>query len=524
MLSRFLAVIAVIVLGVVVGFTPACRQNSTPATSANNSPPDKAAPSSSAEQPPNRSADQTPNRNDTVGTSGTDRDDKVMTTDLFRRIAKAENPVVVAITAQSHVPSGELQQYFGNDDFFSRFFGGRPQLKEQLRHTLGSGFLINTDGEILTNSHVVAEAEEIRVALFNDERTIYPADVIGRDALTDSALIKLKNPPASLPTATLGDSDTLEPGDWVMAIGNPFELGHTVTVGVISYKGRPFATSEGRFQNMLQTDASINPGNSGGPLIDVHGEVVGINTAILSGDDRGGNLGIGFAVPIDTVKTLLPQLRKGSVQRGQLGVQILSMRLTQDDAKRLGLPKAGGAIISRVEPGSPAERAGLHPGDIVVSYNGQDVPDADHLTSMVADTAPGTKVPIVYYRNGKQETSTVTLGALQLEKKSSESSGQQGADHGSGFGLSLGDLTPDLASQLHVPGGTQGAVVQNVDPFTPASTAGMRRGDVVAEVNRRSIATAADAARELRSLNSGQPADVLFWRNGVQQFVELRRE
>jgi len=506
---------------VVVGFT-AHRRNSPPATSAYNSAPDKAAPSSSAEQPSKQPADQTTNRDDTVGTSGTDRSDKVMTTDLFRRIAKAENPVVVAITAQSRVPAGDLRQYFGDDDFFSRFFGGRPQLREQLRHTLGSGFLINPDGEILTNSHVVAEAEEIRVALFNDERRIYPADVIGRDALTDSALIKLKNPPANLPAATLGDSDTLEPGDWVMAIGNPFELGHTVTVGVISYKGRPFATSEGRFQNMLQTDASINPGNSGGPLIDVRGEVVGINTAILSGDDRGGNLGIGFAVPIDTVKTLLPQLRKGSVQRGQLGVQILSMRLTQDDAKRLGLPKPGGAIISRVEPGSPAERAGLHPGDIVVSYNGQEVPDADHLTSMVADTPPGTKVPIVYYRNGKQESSTVTVGTLELEKKSRESSGQQGADHG--FGLSLTDLTPDLASQLHLPGGTRGAVVQSVDPFTPASTAGMRRGDVVAEVNRRSITSAADASRELRSINSGEPADVLFWRDGVQQFVELRKQ
>jgi serine protease Do len=521
MLSRFLAVLAVIVLVVVVGFT-AHRRNSPPATSAYNSAPDKAAPSSSAEQPSKQSADQTTNRDDTVGTSGTDRSDKVMTTDLFRRIAKAENPVVVAITAQSRVPAGDLRQYFGDDDFFSRFFGGRPQLREQLRHTLGSGFLINPDGEILTNSHVVAEAEEIRVALFNDERRIYPADVIGRDALTDSALIKLKNPPANLPAATLGDSDTLEPGDWVMAIGNPFELGHTVTVGVISYKGRPFATSEGRFQNMLQTDASINPGNSGGPLIDVRGEVVGINTAILSGDDRGGNLGIGFAVPIDTVKTLLPQLRKGSVQRGQLGVQILSMRLTQDDAKRLGLPKPGGAIISRVEPGSPAERAGLHPGDIVVSYNGQEVPDADHLTSMVADTPPGTKVPIVYYRNGKQESSTVTVGTLELEKKSRESSGQQGADHG--FGLSLTDLTPDLASQLHLPGGTRGAVVQSVDPFTPASTAGMRRGDVVAEVNRHSITSAADASRELRSINSGEPADVLFWRDGVQQFVELRKQ
>src|SRR5262249_14193051 len=200
-------------------------------------------------------------------------------------------------------------------------------------------------------------------------------------------------------------------------------------------------------------------------------------------------------------KTLLPQLRKGSVQRGQLGVQILSMRLSQDDAKRLGLPKPGGAIISRVEPGSPAGRAGLHPGDIVVSYNGQEVPDADPLKSMVADTPPGTRVPILYYRNGNQQSSTVTVDALELEKKSSESSGQQGGDHG--FGLSLGDLSPDLASQLPLPAGTRGAVVQSVDPYTPASTAGMRRGDVVAEVNRRSITSAADASREFRSVNSG---------------------
>jgi serine protease Do len=522
MLSRFLAVITVILVVVVVGFTAAHRRNSLPLTSGYDSASGKAPASSSADQPSNRSPDQASNRDDSVGTTGTDHGDKVMTTDLFRKIAKAENPVVVAITAQSHVPASELPQFFGDDDFFSRFFGGRPQLRDQLRHTLGSGFVINANGEILTNSHVVAGAEEIRVALFNDERRIYPADVIGRDALTDSALIKLKNPPADLPAATLGDSDTLEPGDWVMAIGNPFELGHTVTVGVISYKGRPFATSEGRFQNMLQTDASINPGNSGGPLIDVHGEVVGINTAILSGDDRGGNLGIGFAVPIDTVKTLLPQLRKGSVQRGQLGVQILSMRLTQDDAKRLGLPKPGGAIISRVEPGSPAERAGLHPGDVVVSYNGQEVADADRLTSMVVDTPPGTRVPMVYYRNGKQESTTVTIGTLELEKKNRGTSNQQG--DGEGFGLSLGDLTPDLATQLHLPAGTRGAVVESVDPFTPASNAGMRRGDVVVEVNRQPIASAADASRELQSVKSGEPAYVLLWRSGVQQFVELRKE
>ena len=375
-----------------------------------------------------------------------------MTTDLFRRIAKRENPVVVAVTTQAHVKAPDFAQVFGNDDFFSRFFGGTPQPRDQMRRALGSGFRISPDGEILTNNHVVSGAEEIRVGLFSDEHKTYAAEVVGRDALTDSALIKLKNAPSNLPAASLGDSDALEPGDWVMAIGNPFELGHTVTVGVISYKGRPFATTEGRFQNMLQTDASINPGNSGGPLIDVHGNVVGINTAILAGEDGGGNVGIGFAVPIDTVKNLLPQLRKGFVQRGQLGVQILSAPLSDEDAKRLALPKPEGAIVSRVEPGSPADRAGLRAGDVVVSYNGQTVADASHLTSMVVNTPAGTHVPIILYRNGKQETVTATIATLELQP-SQDSGGQPGS--APGFGLTLGDLTADTAKRLRVPAGAQ---------------------------------------------------------------------
>src|SRR5262249_9968843 len=197
---------------------------------------------------------------------------------------------------------------------------------------------------------------------------------------TGRALIKLEQAPANWTVATLGDSRSLDPGDWVMAIGNPFQLGHTVTVGVISYKGRPFATTEGRFQNMLQTDASINPGNSGGPLLDMHGQVVGINTAILSGDQGGGNVGIGFAVPINTVKKLLPQWRERPVQRGELGVQVLTTPITDETAKQLGIPKAEGAIVSRIEPGSPAEHAGLNPGDVVVSFNNTSIRDADQLT------------------------------------------------------------------------------------------------------------------------------------------------
>jgi serine protease Do len=374
----------------------------------------------------------------------------------------------------------------------------------------------------VTNNHVVAGADQIRVALFGDDRKTYPAEIVGRDPLTDSALIRLKNGPGSLLAARLGDSDALEPGDWVMAIGNPFQLGHTVTVGVISYKGRPFATTEGRFQNMLQTDASINPGNSGGPLIDVRGEVIGVNSAILSGEGNGGNIGIGFAIPINTIKELLPQLRKGVVHRGQLGVQILSAPISDDEAKNLGLPKPEGAIVSRVEPDSPADRAGLRAGDVIVEYDGRPVPDADHLTSLVVATPAGSRVPIGFYRDGRRQTSTATVEELNLEDNSQN---DRRSDRGSvpGFGLSLGDVTPDVADQLGLPAGTPGAVVENVEPFTPAANGGVKRGDVILEINRHAVRSAGDATRVLGAIKSGQPAFLLLSRQGVQLFIELKK-
>jgi serine protease Do len=477
-------------------------------------------------------SDASPSKSRAVGTSGTrdrgdatDRDNgEPLTTGLFRSIAQRENPVVVAITTESRIAAAQTPEMFGDDDFLSRLFGynRQPQPREQRREALGSGFLISADGEILTNNHVVAGADRIRVALYKQDRKTYEADVVGRDPLTDSALVKLKNGPGNLPVASLGDSDALQPGDWVMAIGNPFFLGHTVTVGVVSYKGRPFATTEGRFQNMLQTDASINPGNSGGPLINVNGDVIGINSAILSGEGGGGNIGIGFAVPINTVKALLPQLRKGSVQRGRLGVQVLSAPISDDEAKQLGLPKPAGAIISRVESGSPADAAGLRPGDVIVSYNGKPVQDADALTGMVADTPAGTKVPIAYYRNGAQQSATATIARLDLEDNDNAGNNDRGG--APGFGLSLEDLTPDIARQLEVPPGVGGALVDAVEPYTPASNAGLKRGDVILEVNRQPVHSAADASRALRSVRSGDAAFLLLWRGGARVFVEMRKE
>jgi len=450
-----------------------------------------------------------------------DRSD-AMTTGLFRTIAKRENPIVVAITTQSRVKTPDVTQLFDGDDFFWRFFGGPRAPREAIQRSLGSGFLIGPE-EIVTNNHVVAGADQIRVAVFGDDRKTYPAEIVGRDPLTDSALIRLKNGPEKLPAATLGDSEALQPGDWVMAIGNPFQLGHTVTVGVISYKGRPFATTEGRFQNMLQTDASINPGNSGGPLINVSGEVVGVNSAILSGDGNGGNIGIGFAVPINTIKNLLPQLRKGTVHRGQLGVQILSAPISDDEAKSLGLPKPEGAIVSRVEPDSPADRAGLRAGDVIVEYDSKPVPDADHLTALVVATPSGSRVPIDFYRDGRRQAATATVEELNLEDNNQH---ERRSDRGSapGFGLSLGDVTPEIAEQLRLPAGTHGAVVENVEPFTPAATGGVKRGDVILEVGRQAVHSAREATRALGAIKSGQPAFLLLSRQGVQLFVELKKE
>jgi serine protease Do len=374
---------------------------------------------------------------------------------------------------------------------------------------------VSASGEILTNNHVVGGADRIRVALFADSTKQYDARVIGRDPLTDTALLKLDSAPASLPTAALGDSDALQPGDWVMAIGNPFNLGHTVTVGVVSYLGRPFQTSEGRFQKMIQTDASINPGNSGGPLIDTEGRVVGINTAILSGEE-GGNVGIGFAVPINSAKALLPQLRQGKVVRGRIGLQVSPVG--EDEAQALKLTAAAGAIVRQVERDSPAERAGIQPGDVILECQGHAVNSPDDLVAIVSAIVPGTRVPVVLVRNGTRQTVSVTIDALQ--------SGSTRADDqrvGGGFGLSLSDLTPDLAQRLGLRAATRGAVIDDVEPGSVAEMAGLRANDVILEVNHRTVRDAADATRALQQARDARVVFVLISRNGMQMFVSMRQ-
>jgi serine protease Do len=442
---------------------------------------------------------------------------ETMDTNLFRNIAKQENPVVVFITTQTKVQASP-QDLFGND-FFQRFFGVPMQPQTQVQRALGSGFLISADGDILTNNHVVAGAQQIKVGLFGNDRRTYDARVVGRDVLTDSALIRLEKGPGNLPVATLGDSSQMQPGDWVMAIGNPFQLGHTVTVGVISYSGRSFTVREGRSEDMLQTDAAINPGNSGGPLINVRGEVIGINAAILAGGDTGGNIGIGFAVPINTVKNLLPQLRKGKVVRGRLGLQVRTAPLTADEARQLGLPSAEGALVAMVQRDSPASKAGIQPGDVIVSYGGKPVVNADALVQMVTSTAPGTRVPVRLYRGGKPVDVTVTV-----EELTGEGEGQGGgAGSAESLGLQLQNITPDVAQQLRLPPGVGGALVAGVQDGSAASDAGLQRGDVIMEVNRQRITSAQGAARALQAVPNGQTAFVLVWRQGDEMLLTLQR-
>ena len=368
-------------------------------------------------------------------------------------------------------------------DFFDRFFQ-IPQ-REYRRSSLGSGFIISPDGYVLTNNHVIANATEIKVKLI-DER-VFDAKVIGSDPKTDVALLKLIKA-RGLPFAYLGDSDKLEVGDWVVAIGNPFGLGHTVTVGIISAKDRQIG--HGPYDDFLQTDAAINPGNSGGPLFDTTGNVVGINTAIIA---RGS--GIGFAVPINLAKQLIPQLKEhGKVTRGWLGVGI--QELTADLAENFGVKPKEGVLVSQVFEDSPADKAGLKAGDIILEIDGRRMHTVRRLTATVASLAPGTKVKIKVLRDGKELVLYAKLGEReQGEAMAAGGAGPAGSEET--LGMTLRPLTPEVARRLGVGERLKGLVVEEVDPDSPA--AGMvREGDVILEVNRKRVKSITDLRRALR--------------------------
>ena len=390
----------------------------------------------------------------------------------------------------------------------------------------GTGFIISKEGLILTNNHVVEGADKVEVSLYGEEDDIrYRARVVGRDPLTDSALIELTDKPDhALPEAKFGDSSQLQPGDWVMAIGNPFNLSHTVSVGVISALKRPFPVSEGRTIDMLQTDAAINPGNSGGPLLNVRGEVVGMNTAIYADSRQSGNIGIGFAVPINVVRSLLPQLRTGKITRGMIGVSV--QPVPREALEEFGLKQRTGAVVAVVTPKGPAANAGIEPGDVILEVNNRPIASRDELVLTVMALTPGTTVPVTVLRDKQRKTLNVTIGEINLDQESGQPADADSPteDTTAGFGMSLGGLTAERARRLGVPAGTNGAVVMEVDPAGTAARAGLREGDVILQVNRRAVESASDASKLLQEVRSGGTALMLIWRQNQEIFLTVRKE
>lgn len=369
-------------------------------------------------------------------------------------------------------PNSPFRQFFG-DDFFKHFFGNMPRKKMRL-HALGSGFVIDSSGLILTNNHVIDKATEIKVKLKDEHE--YAAKVLGRDPKTDLALLKV-TPDKYFPKALkLGDSNAIRVGDPVLAVGNPFGLGNTVTSGIISAKGRIIGA--GPYDDFLQTDAAINPGNSGGPLFNLQGQVIGINTAIVA---RGQ--GIGFAIPIDMAKELLPQLKAGSVTRGWLGVMIQD--ITPELAESFSLKSDQGVLVSDVVKNGPAAKAGFERGDVVVSFNGKPVTDAHDLSRMVASYKPGTKVNVGIIRNGRDKQLKTTLGTMPKETATPSQSNTE--EQKSSWGLQLQNLTPDVRQELGLGSDVQGVVVTGIMPGSPASGSGIQPGDLIQEVNRHKV-------------------------------------
>lgn len=436
--------------------------------------------------------------------------------DVVSRVA----PAVVTIHSSQRVRMP--QQYpFYNDDMLRQFFGQQgyrmqpPQ--QQIKEGLGSGVIITGDGYILTNHHVVDGAEDIRVDLA-DRRSL-KATVVGSDPPSDLAVLKIDA--TDLPNLTLADSDSVRVGDLVLAIGNPLGVGQTVTMGIISAKGRSTGLSDGAFEDFLQTDAPINQGNSGGALVSTAGELIGINSQILT--PSGGNIGIGFAIPANMARNVADQLIKsGKVQRGMLGVTI--QPVTNDLAASLGLPRPEGALINEVQPDSPAGKAGLRQGDVILGVNGEQIADPNALRNRIAAMPPDQEVTVEYWRDGKSQTVKVKLAALQAQA-AAEPQGQSNAppteqgEHR--LGLGLAPLSPEIARQLNVSPDQNGVVVVQVDPQGAAAEAGVQRGDLIQQINHKPIRQLSDIQEALQA-SSGKPALLLLVRQGQPLFLSVR--
>jgi serine protease Do len=445
--------------------------------------------------------------------------DRAMET-LAARVTPAVVNVTVASKPNAQQQSGmegmpDMQQFFGPDpgNPFGRQFNMPSQPQNRMEHGLGSGVIISPDGYIVTNNHVIDGAVDIRVTMSNKE--VLPAKLVGADPLTDLAVIKVNG--SNFPSVPWGNSANLHPGQTVLAFGNPYGYRFTVTRGIISALNRPNPDPSDRRKpgEFIQTDAAINPGNSGGALVDARGELIGINTFLIS--SSGSFSGMGFAIPSQIVQpTVETLIRDGKVTHAFIGIQISDV--TPDNAKFFEMKKAEGAVITEVEPDAPGAKAGLRTGDVITELDGKPVTDAGQLQMTVGQKRPGDTIHLLVVRDSKSTSVPVTLEALGGDKGTETA----GGEHGKGrWGLSLADLTPDVRNEVQAQPSVHGAVVEDVKPGSPADNAGLQRGDVIMEVNRHAVKSAAEVAQVLSNVPNGQDALVLVWSNGGSTFRVL---
>jgi serine protease Do len=453
-----------------------------------------------------------------VAAGGTNVEPGAPTAMGFAPVLKPALASVVNISSSRIVKTPQVPfEPFFDDPFFRQFFGDRfPRRlpREQREHSLGSGVIVTVDGYILTNNHVIDKATDIKIAL--PDKREFKGKVVGSDPKTDVAVVKISA--TGLPTLSFGDSDKLQVGDYVFAIGDPFGIGETATMGIVSAKGRGNLDIED-YEDFIQTDAAINPGNSGGALVNARGELIGINTAILAGGG-GGNQGIGFAIPIDMARRVMDQILKhGKVTRGYLGVVI--QEVSPDLAKAFKAPEGKGALVGDVSADGPGAKAGLQKGDVIEEIDGQTVTGVNDLRLRIASTAPDTTVHLRVLRNGQARDVAVTLGELP-EKATAGRLGTETEDTPM-KGVQVDDLTPQLRRELDLQPGIKGVVVTDVSPDSPAADSGLRRDDVIEEVNREPVESVAEYRRAIRRAGN-QSIVLLVNRNGNTTFVVVEPE
>ncbi len=435
----------------------------------------------------------------------------------FAPLVDTVRPAVVNIATTEKPEKAQMPQMpdFPPDSpmgqMFRHFFEQQQQSENAPRHALGSGFIVDADGTIVTNNHVIKGAKKIMVTL--EDGNSYPATVKGHDDKTDLAVLKIdaKKP---LPYVSFGDSDQAKVGNWVIAVGNPFGLGGTVTAGIVSAHGRDL--NSGPYDNFIQIDAPINPGNSGGPLFNQHGQVIGIDTAIYS--PSGGSVGIGFAIPSNLAKSVVAQLREhGEVERGWLGVQM--QPLTEPLAKAMGRSEASGVLVNEVQPDSPAQKAGLQQGDLITGFDGKTIKDPRDIAMAVANTPAGKTVKLDLVREGHEQTVDVTIAKLKTQEASVQSKEGEGP-----VGLALGPLSQDARDQLGLDASVQGVVVEHVAPDSRAAESGLKDGDVIVKVGNDSVRTPQDAVKRIHAAEheKKEAVPLLVMRDGTTYYLALQ--